>query len=206
MFAAINELVKDLSSQFEIIDENRKIVLIEISKAIQLKNDKKEPIDLVYICTHNSRRSHFGQVAASIAAATCPISNVNTYSGGTEETAFNQNAIQALESFGMDVIGDGRDSNPTYFVFFGDNQFSICFSKKYNHPANPKSNYIAIMTCSDADDNCPIISGSSHRFSTPYTDPKESDNTPYSSETYKNRFKQILLETLFVFSYLKQRH
>ena len=51
--------------------------------------------DLMFICTHNSRRSHFGQIWAAAAAHHLQIAGVTTYSAGTEAAAFNPRAIAA---------------------------------------------------------------------------------------------------------------
>jgi hypothetical protein len=59
------------------------------------------------------------------------------------------------------------------------------------------------MTCSDADENCPLILGAENRISTTYEDPKKSDGTELQEQIYKERFKQIALETLYVFSLVK---
>ena len=52
--------------------------------------------DVMFICTHNSRRSHFGQIWAAAAAHHLGIQGVRTYSAGTEATAFNPRAIAAV--------------------------------------------------------------------------------------------------------------
>jgi predicted protein tyrosine phosphatase len=57
--------------------------------------------DVMFICTHNSRRSHFGQIWAAAAAHHLGIQGVRTYSAGTEATAFNPRAIAAVERAGM---------------------------------------------------------------------------------------------------------
>jgi arsenate reductase (thioredoxin) len=74
----------------------------------------------------------------------------------------------------------------------------ICFSKKFGDPFNPQYDFAAIMTCSDADENCPFVPGATKRFSITYIDPKESDGTPQESETYDERCRQIAREMLFM--------
>lgn len=203
MYQSIRSFLKNIEQDFAIIPDERKDLLRRISNYIQTRYDKNEPINLVYICTHNSRRSHFGQVAAAIAAAYYNIDKVATFSGGTEATAFNPNAINALKTLGFNVISDEKEVNPTYQVNFGNNLSTTCFSKVYDHESNPKIDFVAIMTCSDAEQNCPFIPGVALRIGTTYEDPKISDGTPQQNEIYLARFKQIATETLYAFSLVK---
>ena len=100
MFEPIQLLCDELILGFDSIPSERKKLLSKISSFIQERTDKNQEINLVYVCTHNSRRSHFGQVWSAVAANYFHLKNVNTFSGGTEATAFNQNAINALTSVG----------------------------------------------------------------------------------------------------------
>jgi protein-tyrosine-phosphatase len=184
---------------FNSISPERKERLVEIAQ--YLKNDNNSPkIELTFICTHNSRRSHLSQVWAQTAAEWYVLKNVQTYSGGTESTAFNPRAVAALSRAGF-LIDKGEGENPKYSVAFGSEvEPMICFSKKYDHPENPQKGFIAIMTCSDADRNCPVVSGSSARFSIPYIDPKVSDGTTEEAATYDERCRQISVEMLYLMS------
>jgi protein-tyrosine phosphatase/arsenate reductase len=202
MFEILKNQCDQLVNQFDTIPKERKELLTKISEYIQSKKDGNLPINLMYVCTHNSRRSHFGQIWAAVAASYFGIENVNTFSGGTEATAFNPNAIQALKETGFEIATEELNENPIYKVAFGtkETQFTICFSKVYDDSFNPSSNFTAIMTCSDAEQNCPFIPGVELRIGTTYTDPKAFDGTPQQAEKYFERSNQIALECLFVFS------
>lgn len=203
MFAAIQQFCNNIAASFNTIPEERKQLLSKISAYIQQKKDNGEPVQLVYVCTHNSRRSHFGQVWAAVAGAYYQIPNVLTFSGGTEATAFNINAINSLKRTGFVITDDGKTSNPKYTVAIGENLQTVCFSKVYNDAANPQQGFAAIMTCGDAEQNCPFIQGVELRIGTTYNDPKASDNTPEQEATYDERSKQIARECLYVFSLVK---
>lgn len=191
-------------SEFESIPAERKSVLEKISAYVAGKREAQQPVHLVYICTHNSRRSHFGQVWAKVAAEFYGITAVHTYSGGTEATAFNPNAIHALQRAGFDVKAQSTDANPRYHVIYApDKEAIVCFSKVYDHAENPQQNFAAIMTCSDAEENCPFIPGVELRIGTTYNDPKAFDNTPQQEAMYDERCKQIARECLYVFSKVK---
>ena len=203
MYQKIKQFTQSLENDFNLIPSERKELLKKITGYIQESYIQNSPINLVYVCTHNSRRSHFGQVAAVLAASYYHIDNVSAFSGGTEATAFNLNAIQALKSIGFEISSDEKPINPTYQVSFGDNLSTTCFSKVYDDEVNPKSDFVAIMTCSDAEQNCPFVPGVELRIGTTYEDPKKSDGTPQQDETYIARFRQIATETLYAFSLVK---
>jgi arsenate reductase (thioredoxin) len=203
MFQTIQQFCDTLTASFNTIPEERKLLLSKISSYIQQKKDNGEPVQLVYVCTHNSRRSHFGQIWAAVAAAYYNISNVSTFSGGTEATAFNMNAINSLKRTGFVIGDDGETVNPKYTVEYGDNLNTVCFSKVYNDAANPQQHFAAIMTCSDAEQNCPFIPGVELRIGTTYNDPKAADNTPEQDATYDERSKQIARECMYTFSLVK---
>jgi len=201
MFDSIKKYCDSLVYELDSISTERKILLDKISNYISSKKNENRNVNLVYICTHNSRRSHFGQVWAKVAADYFQIKNVNTFSGGTEATAFNQNAIDALKRVGYRIKRINEDKNSVYHVFHSENTSpSICFSKVYDHKENPQKEFAAIMTCGDAEENCPFIPGVELRIGTTYDDPKAFDNTPQQDEKYDERCRQIAREILYVFS------
>lgn len=200
MFTEIKDRCAALANNFKEISKERKILLEQLAAHIQQKRDANLPIQLNYICTHNSRRSHLGQVWAAVAANYYGVENVATFSGGTEATAFNVNAINALQAAGFKIKKQDESKNSTYHVFFSDTDFATCFSKTFDNEANPTSNFVAVMTCSDADDNCPFIAGCDLRIGTTYNDPKAYDNSVLQDEKYIERSNQIAMECLYVFS------
>ena len=203
MYPVIKTYIDSLTKEFLSIPEKRKDILENITNYIAKKQATGSAINLVYICTHNSRRSHFGQVWAHVAASYYGIKNVSTFSGGTEATAFNINAINALKRIGFNIKSIDTEKNATYHVFYDDNESpSVCFSKTYDNAKNPQKEFAAIMTCGDAEENCPFIPGVELRIATTYDDPKAFDNTPQQDAKYDERCKQIALETLYVFSKL----
>lgn len=203
MFQNLQTHCDQLTLQFEAIDSERKLLLAKLADYIQEKVNAKAPINLVYVCTHNSRRSHFGQVWAAVAANYYSIPKLSTFSGGTEATAFNENAIHALKKTGFEISELSTGTNPHYRVNFGENLYTTCFSKVYDDAVNPSSNFAAIMTCSDAEENCPFIPGVELRIGTTYDDPKAFDNTPIQAEKYLERSNQIALECLYVCSLIQ---
>jgi arsenate reductase len=76
----------------------------------------------------------------------------------------------------------------------------ICFSKVYSDSPNPAVDFCAVMTCAQADKNCPVVEGSSLRVAIPFEDPKVADGTPEEATKYDERCAQIAREMLYVFS------
>jgi arsenate reductase len=191
-------------SEFDQIPEERKDQLKAVADT--LKNRKKgEPSALTFICTHNSRRSHLSQLWAQVASVWYDIPGINTFSGGTEATACNTRTVSALRRAGFSVVNPTPGANnPRYLVQFSDQHPPLtAFSKVYDSEGNPNKDFFAIMTCSHADENCPIVRGASKRFAIPYLDPKASDNTAMEAKTYDARLRQIAREMLFLMSQAK---
>lgn len=205
LYPTLQTKCAQLIAEFDLIPADRKVLLLKISEYIQRKVDADLPINLMYVCTHNSRRSHFGQIWAAVAANYYNIGNVHTYSAGTEATAFHPNAITALREQGFIVVQENDALNPIYTVKFGaPTDYVTCFSKTVQDDINPKADFAAIMTCSDAEENCPIIPGAELRIGTTYEDPKAYDGTDLQSEKYLERSEQIAHECLYVFSMIKR--
>ena len=191
----VNERVVPLMSA---IPEERRESLDLIAAFVKERQAAGTTADLTFICTHNSRRSHLSQLWAATAAWAHGLDHVRTYSGGTEATAFNPRAVAAVERAGFQVVkGEGR--NPAYEVSFAeDRDPERCWSKVYDDPANPQEGFCAVMTCSEADANCPIVRGALDRVSLPYVDPKEADDTPEEASRYDERCLQIAAELWYV--------
>jgi protein-tyrosine-phosphatase len=144
------------------------------------------------------------QLWAQVAAYYYDVENVKCYSGGTEATAFNKRSVKALQKAGFQIDKLDETDNPMYHVTYAEGFAPIqAFSKKYEHEANPKENFAAIMTCSHADEACPIVFGASERISITYDDPKIADNTPEEEAKYDERSQQIAREMLYAFSKIK---
>ena|SRR5690554_3765849 len=186
------------------IPQERQEVLSKLAAFVQIKMDKNEKINLNFICTHNSRRSQLCQVWAQVAAYYFGIENLQTFSGGTETTAFHPNAVQALAQSGLSISREDHATNPFYHVHYAPEADPLrCFSKVYNDPFNPTP-FVAVMTCSDAETHCPFIREAEARFSVKYEDPKKSDSTPLQESVYAERSRQIATEMMYLFSEVKK--
>lgn len=186
------------------IAENRKKLLQGFVEKLILNLSTNRTVSINFICTHNSRRSHLAQVWAQVAASYFGYHGIRCYSGGTEQTMVFDQVIKTLSSQGFDILELTNGANPVYAIKFDENESPIiAFSKTYQHNFNPQSDFIAVMTCTEADNDCPIVNGSEQRFSIPYLDPKVSDGTPLQIKTYEERSMQIASEMFFVFENVK---
>ena len=199
MYSVLKKTTEQL--QLQTISEERKRILKPLINFVQQKINNKQPININFICTHNSRRSHLSQVWAQVAATHFNIPNVSCYSGGTEETALFPKVVETLTNQGFIVLKLSETANPIYAIKYSDNILPVIgFSKKYDNLFNPISKFAAIMTCSQADNGCPFIAGAEERIPITFEDPKISDNTAEQTKIYSERSLQIATEMFYVFS------
>lgn len=192
---------------FSAIPAERKADLDALARHIREKLADGQTAQLVFICTHNSRRSHFAQVWAQIAAHQYGISPVECFSGGTETTACNPRTVAALERAGLEVaaITTGTD-NPVYLFRYAEGVPPIAaFSKVYDQAPNPTRNFSAVMTCAQAEENCPFVPGAEKRFALTYEDPKIADGTPAENAAYDTRCRQIAGEMRYLLFQTQQQ-
>lgn len=186
------------------ISTERKEVLQPLVEYIQEKVSANKNINLNFVCTHNSRRSHLSQIWAQTAAQYFGVKNVFCYSGGTEATAMFPMVGKTLESVGFKIEKLSNENNPVYAIKYSENAHPVvAFSKTYDDAFNPKGEFAALMTCDHADENCPFIFGCEARIPVRYDDPKAFDNTAQQAEKYLERSNQIASEMLYVFSQIK---
>lgn len=202
MFPALVHTIESLTAQLDEIPDERKKSLDRIAAFVSAHRKSGATARLTFICTGNSRRSHMGQLWAAVAARYNGIDGVETYSGGTEPSAFNPRTIAALERAGFDVAASTEaGDNPHYAVSYAQNVAPIeSFSKRYDDASNPRADFVAVMTCSEADQECPFVPGAALRISLPYEDPKVADDTPGEAARYDERSRQIGAEMLYLFS------
>lgn len=200
MYQKLQQIIRKLQWE-EIKTGERKEILKPLIHFIQQKVNEGQNINLNFICTHNSRRSHLAQIWAQTAAAYFGIPNVYCYSGGTEETALFPKIAETLASQGFIIFRISEFPNPVYAVKYDhDSHPIIGFSKKYDSPFNPETSFAAVMTCSQADHECPFIPGAEQRIPVMFEDPKVSDHTPDQAIVYAERSLQIAAEMFYVFS------
>lgn len=201
LYTALEKHVQEFEKSFNKISDERKKTLQQLAEFTQSKQKAKAPIDLNFICTHNSRRSHIAQLWAQAVATYYRVENVQCFSGGAEATAFNPRAVKAMKEIGFRIKQLDESSNPKYEVSFSETENPLLtFSKVHNDSTNPSHGFAAIITCSHADQNCPLVIGTEVRISLPYNDPKDFDNTELEQTKYHERVLEIGREICFAFS------
>ena len=199
LFSELEEFISTLC--IDTISIERKNTLQLLVDFIGEKKKNGKGISINFICTHNSRRSHLSQVWAQTLAHYFKVKNVFCYSGGTEATALFPMVSEPLKNTGFEIQKLSEENNPIYSIKYSHNQHPVIgFSKKLDDDFNPKSEFVAVMTCSQADKGCPIVPGAEIRIPITFDDPKAFDNTPQQEEKYLERSIQIATEMKFLFS------
>lgn len=199
LFTEIKSVIEGLD--VGAIPEERKEILVPLIDFLQEKSNANQEIRINFICTHNSRRSHLSQVWAQTMAYYFNTKNVFCYSGGTEATALFPMVSETLKNSGFQINTISKGENPIYCIKYTENEHPIIgYSKKFDDAFNPKERFVAIMTCSSADKDCPYIVGAEERIPITFEDPKAFDNTPQQAKKYEERSLQIATELFYVFS------
>ena len=155
-------------------------VVSKIEKILPITNN------IVFLCTHNSRRSQLCQVWGSILSKIYNI-DLKFNSAGTEKTEVYKTIFYCFSNVGIEI----KDSK----IFYGDLSLSL-HSKVLEEIQSDK--FMSIMTCSDAEKSCPSDSRSIRNISMIYQDPKIFDNTEKEREDYSNTSKLIAKELNYI--------
>ncbi len=194
----LQPVVREVHAETNLISAERKDALDQLAAFIDERRNNGGIAKLIFICTHNSRRSHTAQLWAQTAAHHYGIDGIDTYSGGTEATAFNPRAMAALQRAGFRVETVTPGDNPLVSVRYATEADPMeCFSKVYDQPPNPRKDFCAVMTCSEADQHCPIVFGVTERIVISYDDPKAFDGTLEEEARYDERCRQIAREMVW---------
>jgi len=201
LFATVSAYIDQRVEEFDRIQGSRKQSLDEIARYVTEQVEGGRKSRLTFVCTHNSRRSQISQCWARTAATRYGFAGVETFSGGTEITAFNPRAVEALKRAGFAIDTEPAGENPVYLVHDGSDAPEMrAFSKIHDQAPNPTEEFCAVMTCSSADANCPVVPGASMRISIFYDDPGEADGTTDEDEAYDRCCRRISREMLYLFA------
>ncbi len=176
------------------IQPDRLALLQEMAAKIALLPEQSGGLEVIVICTHNSRRSQLGQLLLQLAAFHYGLPEIQVYSGGTAATGVYKSIVEALRRVGF-VLEAHKENG--YRLELEGRSLNL-FSKVYDHPANPTSQFVAVMVCSDADEGCPVVRGAALRFSLPYTDPKLFDGSPEEQSAYDAKLGEIGREMFYL--------
>lgn len=204
LYPGLNRYLQACLAESGLIPAERGKALKRVSAYVSERLRSGEPVRLTFICTHNSRRSQMAQIWAQTAAEFFAVPGVSAFSGGTEATAFDPRAVSAIAQAGFRVernSNDDNDDNPLYFVHAGDDLPPVrAFSKAYLDPSNLRHGFCAVLTCSSADRDCPVIASADERVLLPYEDPKSSDGTDRETTRYDATCREICREMVWLFA------
>ncbi len=211
LFSKVRQHADLLSTQFDMMEPRHREAANNLATWIGRNYQSGKPLAVIVVCTGNSRRSMLGATMGNIAAAYYGLPDIRFYSGGTKPSAFNSRTVATLKAIGVEVEATGKeaprgsagDANPIYRVQWGKGLAAVEFSKHYADAQNPQKGFAAIMVCSQADAECPLVKGAGKRISAPYVDPKEYDGTASEAAKYAERRDDI---GRFMLSALRQVH
>jgi arsenate reductase len=186
-------------SDFNKISRARKALLLLIANNLNTDITFNDPIRLLFICTHNSRRSQLAEVLSDLLAQHYDLP-IHSFSGGTERTAFYYQMVDALKYHGVELIKSSDSDNPYYHI--ESNPEKKYYSKCYDDSINPTKSFFAFMVCDSAAEACPVVPGAKYRFPLKYEDPKVFDDSIEVKEAYREKVVEVGTELNFIFHML----
>ena len=189
MISIEEKLFKTALHQIDSIKSGRLDVLDKIASKItsRLKLDLKA--NVVFVCTHNSRRSQIAEVSLRSFLKVLQIPEISVFSCGTEKTGIPDQIVRLLEGLGFEVLKTGE------FINVGS-EITLS-SKTFDDPGLPP-NLLAIMVCDHASESCPFVPSFSERISLEFQDPKSADGSPQETVSYENAWKKISREMAYL--------
>jgi protein-tyrosine-phosphatase len=196
----LHDLIDRLRSEANKILDDRQVELDELAKNILSLLSKSAEVNVVFICTHNSRRSQLAEIWLRLAIEIMGMNNFKIASGGTEQTAFNHRMIYALEAAGFQIEKMDDSINPKYQQLnaekrpFGPNMYSKVFDAVLSNTTSS----MAVMVCDSAAEACPHVANATLRSELLYKDPKVSDGSESESLVYIEKVEEIGREMLYL--------
>jgi arsenate reductase len=114
--------------------------------------EKVEKRKILFICTHNSARSHMAEGLVNALYA----KHYKAYSAGTEPSQVNPLAIRVMAEIGID-ISDHHSKGAEQFL---DHEFDY-----------------VVTVCDHANQTCPFFPGGKERIHNGFQDPAAQDGT-----------------------------
>ena len=204
-YSKLQEYCVILTQEFNKIPGERKDQLNELAGYISENLTKKEPVQILFVCTNNSRRSQFAEIWAQTAAYYYGLKNISSYSGGIQQTAINYMIIESLKRAGFSVTAsEVYSENPVYLVSPGRRWKDIfVFSKKIDYWNNPNGHFACVYCSKNLINNNMKIPGSIQTIELPYDNVKIFDNSPGGNLKNDKICKEIGREMFYVMHVVK---
>ncbi len=184
------------------LTSDRKTALAAVAAALVTHLNEHEELQLLFVCTHNSRRSQTAEFFARIHAQPLLIQGLQIGSCGTEQTAFHPNMVAAIRRKGYALKAEDHSSNPRFYIV--DFPENLMYSKTFAQIEQTCA-ILAIMVCDHANEQCPFIPGTVARIPLMYQDPKYADDTEEERSAYDRTVNIINQEMQFLFDIVKER-
>ena len=205
-YSRLAEYTSTLPSEFNKIPGERKEILHKLGNYIFEVCLQKSDVQLLFICTQNSRRSQFAQVWSQTAAYHYKFKNIKTFSGGYNETSINYLILEALKKSGFEVTAaEVYSQNPVYLLSIGKRYPDIfIFSKKYDYWNNPDMNYASVLCSNDLIEMNLQPSGTDQTICLPYEDIRIFDNSANNYLRNDEICRQAAREMFYLMDYVKK--
>ena len=167
-------------------NQKRKKRLDNIASVINENLNKTRSI--VFLCTHNSRRSQICEVWGKVFAEIYR-KKININSAGAFKTVVHSQVYESIVKCGL-VVDNKKE------IFFDKKKFKL--NSKTIDSLTMK-NFIAVMTCSNAEKSCPNDPRSIRNIKMFFNDPRIYDETDKMSREYLNTTIYIAEELNYIF-------
>lgn len=189
MISIEEKLFKSALHQIESVKGGRLDILDKIASRLTSKVKSDHKANVIFVCTHNSRRSQIAEVSLRSFLKVLQLPEINVFSCGTEKTGIPDQIVHLLNGLGFEVSRVGEQVNVGNDI--------ILSSKTFEDPGLPP-NLLAIMVCDHASESCPFVPSFSERISLEFQDPKSADGSPQETASYENAWKKISREMAYL--------
>lgn len=187
-----SELLRSIRVLRDDLSDDRVNALDPIARWCAQRIAQGRPAHLMFVCSHNSRRSVLAQAWAIATAHEAGMSGLHFWSAGAEDARVAMPTIRELERAGFRVEDHGEETGEWILSIGEEEELLVSHSKTIADPENPADGYAAVLVC-DAE-ACPLTPHAEARFPLTYADPKPSDGTPEETATYRDRSGTIATE------------
>lgn len=177
---------------------SRRELLGELKTYLKQRISHSGEVCLHFICTHNSRRSQFSQAWSHVWSHHFSLP-LHSYSAGVEATEVHPNVLKALAIDGLQIRSRKTEIGVKHVLEEG-NTFLPLYSKHMDDVRMECASFVAIMTCSEADADCPFIPGADLRIPLRYDDPKKYDHQAGALDGYLASSRRIAAELYYAFN------
>ncbi len=205
-YTKLSDYCSTLSHEFQKIPGERKEILHELGNYILEPKSINTTVQLLFVCSQNSRRSQFAQVWAQTASYYYKLNNIKSFSGGLNENAINYRIMEALKKAGFSVTtSEVYSKNPVYLLSVGRKYPDIfIFSKKYDYWNNPDAYFFSVYCSASLIEKGLQIPGAVQTINLPYEDIRIFDNSPGWYLRNDEICRQVAREMFYLMDYIKK--